>query len=215
MGLLRNGTVPAEYQVAMTLRWLSGGSIYECMDGHVIARSTVYSITSRVIRAMNSCPELNCKWPEGEDVTRAAGLFRNRSSFGVIRKCIGAIDGLFIRLIKPTAQETAEPNSYFSGHKKGFGTNFQAVCDAEYRIIAWTMNCPGSQNDRTARPRLRRSVTFWRDNKGVQGVGLVIKWDGAGGEDRTVVCISPRLMNVRLQLGAQRLSSEQQRRSKI
>ena len=26
----------------------------------------------------------------------------------------------------------------------------QAICDAEYRIIAWTMNCPGSQNDRTA-----------------------------------------------------------------
>eukprot|EP00903_Cladosiphon_okamuranus_P005785 g5732.t1 len=150
MGLLRNGSVPAEHQVAMTLRWLAGGSIYECMDGHVIARSTAYSITSRVIRAMNSCPELNCKWPEGEDVTRAAGLFRNRSSFGVIRKCIGAIDGLFIRLIKPTARETAEPNSYFSGHKKGFGMNFQAVCDAEYRIIAWTMNCPGSQNDRTA-----------------------------------------------------------------
>ena len=26
----------------------------------------------------------------------------------------------------------------------------QAICDAQYRIIAWTMNCPGSQNDRTA-----------------------------------------------------------------
>ena len=26
----------------------------------------------------------------------------------------------------------------------------RAVCDAQYRIIAWTMNCPGSQNDRTA-----------------------------------------------------------------
>lgn len=29
-------------------------------------------------------------------------------------------------------------------------TLFQAICDAQYRIIAWTMNCPGSQNDRTA-----------------------------------------------------------------
>eukprot|EP00903_Cladosiphon_okamuranus_P012720 g11892.t1 len=89
MGLLRNGSVPADYQVATTLRWLAGGSIYECMDGHVIARSTAYSIASRVIRAMNSCPELNCKWPEGEDVTRAAGLFHNVSSVGVIGKCIG------------------------------------------------------------------------------------------------------------------------------
>lgn len=29
-------------------------------------------------------------------------------------------------------------------------TVIQAICDAQYRIIAWTMNCPGSQNDRTA-----------------------------------------------------------------
>lgn len=26
----------------------------------------------------------------------------------------------------------------------------KGICDAQYRIIAWTMNCPGSQNDRTA-----------------------------------------------------------------
>lgn len=29
-------------------------------------------------------------------------------------------------------------------------TSKQAVCNARYEIIAWTMNCPGSQNDRTA-----------------------------------------------------------------
>ena len=29
-------------------------------------------------------------------------------------------------------------------------TSPQAICDTEYRIIAWTMNCPGSQNDRIA-----------------------------------------------------------------
>ncbi|CAM9744590.1 unnamed protein product, partial [Hapterophycus canaliculatus] len=60
------------------------------------------------------------------------------------------MDGLFIRRTRPSAQEAAEPNSYFSGHKKGFGVNFQGICDAQCRIIAWTMNCPGSQNDRTA-----------------------------------------------------------------
>ncbi|CAB1096714.1 unnamed protein product [Ectocarpus sp. CCAP 1310/34] len=82
MGLLRNGAIPVEYQVAMTLRWLAGGSIYECMDGHVIARSTAYHVTSTVINALNACPELNCKWPEGEDAAGAAELFRNRSSYG-------------------------------------------------------------------------------------------------------------------------------------
>lgn len=29
-------------------------------------------------------------------------------------------------------------------------SSVQGICDARYRIIAWTMNCPGSQNDRTA-----------------------------------------------------------------
>ncbi|CAN0563439.1 unnamed protein product, partial [Ectocarpus sp. 12 AP-2014] len=131
MGLLRNGAIPVEYQVAMTLRWLAGGSIYECMDGHVIARSTAYHVTSTVINALNACPELNCKWPEGEDAARAAELFRNRSSMDVVRKCVGAMDGLFIRMIKPSAKEVAEPNLYYNGHKKGFGMNFQ-VCMCTY-----------------------------------------------------------------------------------
>lgn len=26
----------------------------------------------------------------------------------------------------------------------------QGICDADYRMIAWTLNCPGGQNDRTA-----------------------------------------------------------------
>ncbi|CAN0438469.1 unnamed protein product, partial [Scytosiphon promiscuus] len=104
----------------------------------------------RVITAVNACAELDCRWPEGEDVASAAESFKKRSSNDVIRKCVGAMDGLFIRRVRPKATETSEPNSFFSGHKKGFGMNFQAICDAQYRIIAWTMNCPGSQNDRTA-----------------------------------------------------------------
>lgn len=128
MGALRNGTIPVEFQVALTLRWLAGGSIYEAMDGHVIARSTAYAIAFRVIRALNACPELDCRWPKGDEVAEVAQQFQNRSSSGVLKKCVGAMDGLFIRITKPTARETAEPNSFFSGHKKGFGMNFQVCC---------------------------------------------------------------------------------------
>ncbi|CAB1101963.1 unnamed protein product [Ectocarpus sp. CCAP 1310/34] len=113
MGLLRIGAIPVEYQIAMTLRWLAGGSIYECMDGHVIARSTAYHVTSTVINALNACPELNCKWPEAR--------------MDVVRKCVGAMDGLFVRMIKPSAKEVAEPNLYYNGHRKGV-----VVGDAAY-----------------------------------------------------------------------------------
>ncbi|CAN0382399.1 unnamed protein product [Hapterophycus canaliculatus] len=123
--MLRNGAIPVEYQVAMTLRWLAGGSIHESMDGHVVARSTAYHITSTVIDALNASLELNSKWPQDEDAAKTAELFRNRSSSEVVPKCVGAMGGLFIRMIKPSAKETAEPNSFYSGHKKAFGMNFQ------------------------------------------------------------------------------------------
>ncbi|CAN0431183.1 unnamed protein product [Pylaiella littoralis] len=151
MGGLRNGAIPVEYQVALTLRWLAGASMYEGMDGHVIARSTAYQTAFRVIKAINSCAALDCKWPTTpEDVASTAAKFEKRCSVGVIRKCVGAMDGLFIRTTRPTVKDTAEPNNYYSGHKRGFGMNFQGICDADYRIIAWTMNSPGCQNDRTA-----------------------------------------------------------------
>lgn len=127
MGALRNGAVPVEYQVALTLRWLSGASMYEGMDGHVIARSTAYQTAFRVIKAINNCTKLDCKWPTTpEDVVNTAAQFEKRCSVGVIRRFVGAMDGLlFIRTIRPTCKDTAEPNNYYSGHKKGFGMNYQ------------------------------------------------------------------------------------------
>ena len=128
MGRLRNGAIPVEFQVAFTLRWLAGASMYEGMDGHVIARSTAYQTAYRVIHAIDACSALDCKWPDTDvDVVNAARAFKERSSHGVVDKCVGALDGLFIRLIRPTRKETAEQNVYYSSHKKGFGMNFQ-VC---------------------------------------------------------------------------------------
>ncbi|CAN0420662.1 unnamed protein product, partial [Pylaiella littoralis] len=77
-------------------------------------------------------------------------MYEQRSTNGVIKRCVGAMDGLFVRLVQPSLRRHANPCSFYSGHKKGFGLNFQGVCNARYEITAWTMNCPGSQNDRTA-----------------------------------------------------------------
>ncbi|CAM9695148.1 unnamed protein product, partial [Hapterophycus canaliculatus] len=79
-----------------------------------------------------------------------AKVFKNRSSYNITKKCVGPKDGLFIRMKEPSMRDTTESNRYFSGHKKGSAMNFQRICDAPYRIVALTMNCPGSQNDRTA-----------------------------------------------------------------
>ncbi|CAN0494294.1 unnamed protein product, partial [Hapterophycus canaliculatus] len=82
MGALRNGAVPVEYQLGLTLRWLAGGSMYESMDGHVISRSAAYQAAFRVIEAVNDCEGLDCRWPEGEEALKSADAFKTRSSFG-------------------------------------------------------------------------------------------------------------------------------------
>ncbi|CAN0503667.1 unnamed protein product [Laminaria digitata] len=118
MGFLRNGAVPVEYQLAVALRWLAGGSIYEGMDGHVIPRSTAYAIVHRVIDALNACDGLACKWPVGADAFLSAALFRKRSEHGIIGKALGVMNGLFVRLIKPTRRDHGASHNFFSGHKK-------------------------------------------------------------------------------------------------
>ncbi|CAM9414070.1 unnamed protein product [Discosporangium mesarthrocarpum] len=69
--------------------------------------------------------------------------------------CVGAVDGLFIRVHKPRVKEHPAPARFCSGHRKGFGLNLQetskrAICNARYIFTAGCVSCPGSTNDRTA-----------------------------------------------------------------
>lgn len=127
MGALRNGAIPVEYQVARALRWLAGGSVYECMDGHVIARSTAYAVVHDVIDALNEAPELVCAWPQDGAVDEGAAAFKRRSTNDVITHACGGVDGLFLHIRQPSTQEHKHPLQFYSGHKKGFGYNFQVI----------------------------------------------------------------------------------------
>lgn len=131
MGALRNGAIPpVEYQVAMTLRWLAGGSIDEVasMEGNVNARTTAHAIMYRVIDALNGCRELDCVFPEGDDAEEQARLFRQRSANDTIQHSVGAVGGIFIRLVEPTEEQSDRgrgTNKFYSEYKNGFGMKFQ------------------------------------------------------------------------------------------
>ncbi|CAN0412079.1 unnamed protein product, partial [Pylaiella littoralis] len=128
MGRLRDGALPVEYQVGNTLRWLAGGEMHDIKQGHVIAKSTAYQTAARAMKAIIACKELDSRWPKNQ--TEFASIeegFRDRSTNGVMAKCVGAMDGIFIRVTRPISRDTHEPNSFYSGHKKGFGMNFQVM----------------------------------------------------------------------------------------
>ena len=125
-GVGRNGTVAGEWALAGTLRYLAGGSIYEVMDGAHIARSTAYANIQLGLGAILGCKRLRVKFPQTQQELKEAALgFRCRSSQDVIRNCVSAGDGLFVRRRKPTKGEHAAPERFYSGHKKAVGMNTQ------------------------------------------------------------------------------------------
>lgn len=137
MGQKRNGAIPPEYQVAMALRWLAGGSHFEMMDGHVCGESTVYAVKDRVLEAICECQELACQWPSGDGVTQAAAGFKQRSTNEVITRAVGAMDGLFVGIRRPAVAQHSQPRKFYSGHKKGFGMNFQVSACEKYGPHTW------------------------------------------------------------------------------
>ncbi|CAN0151923.1 unnamed protein product [Discosporangium mesarthrocarpum] len=147
---LRNGAVAGEWSLASTLRWLSGGSYFELVDGPTIACSTAYSVLHRTLEAINSCPDLVIVWLDDVRLDHVAAGFRERSRQGIMDRCVGAADGLSIRNHKPRVKEQSASARFYSGHKKGFGLNLQTIWDARYIFTAGCISCPGSTNDRTA-----------------------------------------------------------------
>eukprot|EP00953_Heterococcus_sp_UTEX-ZZ885_P020783 11626-Heterococcus_DN1.PRE.3 len=174
MAALRNGEVTAESQVALTLRWLAGGSYDDLRLLHGIAKSTFYAMAWRVIGAIVDCKEIgSMSWPTDPAVlARLAAGFAARSGPDVDNPifvgCIGAVDGLFIESHAPSLTKTnGLQRRYYSGHKNKYGLNVQAVCDSKLRFMTMSCLCPGGTND----------IVAWRKSKAAEKLeALPLGW---------------------------------------
>lgn len=125
-GKTRNGDIPPRLALAATLRWLAGGSVHEVMELEGVARSTAYNTMIDVLDAITECRALAVRWPRnGGERRDLARRFRHKSAFRVVKHCIGAVDGIVIRIRKPSTKEHLCPDCFFSGHKKVVGLNMQ------------------------------------------------------------------------------------------
>ena len=135
MGGLRNGAIPVEFQLAVALRFLAGGSIYELMDGHCVSKAAAYAVFHRVIDALNECRALDVVWPEGEELEHQAKLFQIRSTNDAILKAIGAMDGLFLRVVKPSVFYHRHPIVLLLRTQERIWTEFPGEWE-EYHMLA-------------------------------------------------------------------------------
>ena len=67
--------------------------------------------------------------------------------YGVIKFCVGALDGLLIQIGRPILRDTDNPDSFFSGHYHLFGFNCLGACDSHFRFTFFAVAAPGKTGD--------------------------------------------------------------------
>ena len=172
-------SVPKENMLAMTLRYLAGGSSHDICALHNVGWSTFYTCVNDVLCAIDACSKLQFRF-HPDDFQKLSTGFKAISKPG-IEGCVGAIDGILIKIRAPRDR----PGMYYS--RKGFhGLNVQAICDSQKRVLHLSTLAPGRTNDCVA---WRASAVFRAHNNGSWPRGYFIVGDAAYGN--TEFCLSP------------------------
>jgi hypothetical protein len=130
-----------ELVMAIGIRWLAGGSYHDIKDFCGVSRSSFYRMRSLFMDACLAADEIKIQFPSTEtELDEAAKGFAARSTHFVFLKCVGALDGLLVKIHQPGVDN---PRDYFSGHYQTMGVNYQAMCDSKCRFIYLATGGPG------------------------------------------------------------------------
>jgi hypothetical protein len=135
----KGGVVPGEIKVAIIV-------IY-CID-----KSVVYNSFLEVIGWINDTFFFPLVYAlQIKDITFFESISNGFAYFtsGIFKGCIGAMDGIAIRIYCPSMSDVPDPVNYWC--RKGFyALNVQAICDSSKRILWVSTGHKGSTHDSTA-----------------------------------------------------------------
>ena len=144
--------ISAEIRLSCALRFLCGGAPVDIADMHGIAVSTLHAHLWKTIKAIDEVETLPLmRWLKqldddgaSMDLQRTAAAYDARTD-GVMTGCIGAIDGLAIKVKRPKVN----PAHYYC--RKGFYSyNMQAICDSSHKFTWVSILTAGATNDGVA-----------------------------------------------------------------
>ena len=146
------GEVIPEVRLCCALRWLAGGAVTDIARIHRVSRAEVYKTVWIVADAINESYPFS--FPASDDLDGLLALergFRSKSSRQCFKGCVGAVDGITVKIRRPRfPTETLNPARFFCGRKKFFCLNLQAVCDFKCRFTFADIRYPGSSSDSLA-----------------------------------------------------------------
>ena len=145
----REDSVTPEIAVSITLRYLAGGQYCDICDVHNIRDSTFFSVKSRTLIALNKALVDEIRFPANDEERRHVAAGFEEKSHGIMKGCIGALDGLAVAIKRPTAADCPNPASY-RNRKDFYSVSVQAICDSNRLFIFTSVKCQGSCHDATA-----------------------------------------------------------------
>jgi hypothetical protein len=150
-GCVPNGPISHAAHLSIALRITAGADPLDITTNHGVNDNQPMVSFWMVIDAVHKSSQLDIQFPTShEEQEKVAKEFQSKLSVG-ISCCVSAIDGILIRIHKPSDSDCNMlgfgQTKFFCGRKKKFGLNMQAVCDAQRRFLWVDIRYPGTTSD--------------------------------------------------------------------
>ena len=144
----RRDSLPADLRLGITQRILSGAEILDVCFIFKIGRSTAYNVLHDTVQEMNRVlrfPKLRRAVDELHKIARDFKV--SRSQVNPLDGCVGALDGICMKLKKPRNESI--PASFYC--RKGYyAIPVQVVCDSNYLLRYASGLCGSETHDALA-----------------------------------------------------------------
>ena len=169
-----NETVLPDSRLAITLRMLACARYGDLTLLYCITQCTVYKVFHETFEALNEVLKFPLLPKTDERLRRLAnGMKLSRSRGNPLTGCIGALDGICIKIDRPRAELNP---ALFYCRKGYYAIPFQALVDHSYRFLCASANCVGSRHDSLAHSSSRLGIYLIR---GLLGKAFWIAGDEA------------------------------------
>lgn len=138
-------------RLAATLRWLAGGSYHDICELYSVSRASFYGkdgIIWPTIRALDQELKLSFPINDAAKLEEISEVFE-RDSRGLLKGCVGAVDGLLIRTRCPYKREHPR-GKLFRNRKSAFGIIALGIADPNGKFLSFCADWSGSTHDATA-----------------------------------------------------------------
>lgn len=150
MAIVSSGSyINSRTMLAVTLRFLAGSNVHDICMIHGVSDSAFYPAVWKVIDALDRHLEVDNIDPNDIVALDKLSEAMHHRSKGTIQGCIGALDGMAVKIGRPKATCSTTPSYYFN--RKGFySVNLQAIADANRKFLWYSMATCGGTHDSLA-----------------------------------------------------------------